>query len=275
MLSRLIYSNDVEILTDACWALSYLSDGPNERIQAVIESGVCRRLVELLLHSSFLVQQSALRAVGNIVTGDDYQTLVMINACVLPCLLALLHSPKNAIRKEACWTISSITAGNRAQIQAVIDNQIIQPLIILLSDTSVNKEAAWALSNASSGGSADQIGYLVQNGIIKPMCELFNSAPDSRLILVALECIENILKAGDVGAKDTGVNEYASRVEECGGLDKLEQLQNHEHNEINEKAVRILENYFSAEEDPNMVSGEMELDVPVLISLNSTKKFSF
>lgn len=48
-LARLIHSNDEEVLTDACWALSYLSDGTNDKIQAVIESGVCPRLVELLL----------------------------------------------------------------------------------------------------------------------------------------------------------------------------------------------------------------------------------
>jgi len=51
-LERLIHSNDEEVLTDACWALSYLSDGTNDKIQAVIEAGVCRRLVELLLYVS-------------------------------------------------------------------------------------------------------------------------------------------------------------------------------------------------------------------------------
>lgn len=49
ILARLILSTDEEVLTDACWALSYLSDGTNDKIQAVIEAGVCPRLVELLL----------------------------------------------------------------------------------------------------------------------------------------------------------------------------------------------------------------------------------
>jgi importin subunit alpha-1 len=49
VLSKLIYAHDEEVLTDACWAISYLSDGANEKIQAVIEAGICRRLVELLL----------------------------------------------------------------------------------------------------------------------------------------------------------------------------------------------------------------------------------
>jgi hypothetical protein len=48
-LERLVHSTDEEVLTDSCWALSYLSDGTDDKIQAVIEAGVCPRLVELLL----------------------------------------------------------------------------------------------------------------------------------------------------------------------------------------------------------------------------------
>jgi len=40
---------DEDVITDACWALSYLSDGDNYKIQAVLESRVTPRLVELLM----------------------------------------------------------------------------------------------------------------------------------------------------------------------------------------------------------------------------------
>ncbi|CAA7020504.1 unnamed protein product [Microthlaspi erraticum] len=73
-LERLIHSTNEEVLTDACWALSYLSDGTNDKIQYVIEAGVVPRLVELLQHPSPSVLIPALRSIGNIFTGDDAQT---------------------------------------------------------------------------------------------------------------------------------------------------------------------------------------------------------
>ncbi|MCI18642.1 importin subunit alpha-1-like, partial [Trifolium medium] len=45
-------------------------------IQAVIDAGVCGRLVQLLLHPSPEVLIPALRTLGNIVIGDDMQTQV-------------------------------------------------------------------------------------------------------------------------------------------------------------------------------------------------------
>jgi len=131
-LQHLIYGGDVEVLTDACWAILHLADGPPDRITAVIQAGVCRRLVELLMHDSPLVQTPALRAVGHIVTGDDHQTQVILHSGALPQLLKLLKHVKKSIRREACWAISNIAAGNREQIQEVMSSGCIPPVVELL-----------------------------------------------------------------------------------------------------------------------------------------------
>merc|ERR1719473_954532 len=251
-LAHMVYSNDEEVLTDAAWALSYLSDGSNDRIQKVIEAGVCRRLVELLSHVSFSVVTPALRSVGNIVTGDDMQTQIVINCSALPRLGALLLSPKKGIRKESCWTISNITAGDKEQIQAVVDANIVPPLIDLLANAEfdIKKEAAWAISNATSGGSPEQIKYLVDQGCIKPLCDLLD-AKDARIVTVALEGLENILRMGQKEAERCGVpvSLYGQYIDAEGGLDKIAQLQNHQQNEIYEKAMKIIQKYFGFEDD--------------------------
>ncbi|KAG6437441.1 hypothetical protein SASPL_102358 [Salvia splendens] len=218
VLRQLIHLNDEEVLTDACWALSYLSDGTNDKIQAVIEAGVCQRLVELLLHPSATVLVPALRTVGNIVTGDDAQT------------------------------------------QAVIETGIILPLVQLLqhAEFEIKKEAAWAISNATSGGSPEQIRFLVTQGCIKPLCDLL-ICPDARIVTVCLEGLENILKIGEAdkeNGQNGGINIYAQMIDDCEGLDKIENLQSHDNNEIYEKAVKILEKYWVEEDDDqNLADG--------------------
>ncbi|CCG84791.1 protein of unknown function [Taphrina deformans PYCC 5710] len=248
VLAKLLFSMDDEVLIDACWAISYLSDGSNEKIQAVIEAAIPRRLVELLGHTSTSVQTPALRSVGNIVTGDDVQTQVIINCHALDALLHLLASPKDAIRKEACWTISNVTAGNAAQIQTVIDANIMPPLIHLLAtaDFKTKKEACWAISNATSGGLAnpDQIRYLVQQGTIKPLCDLLDCL-DNKIIQVSLDGLENILKIGELEkAQNNNTNRFALYIEEAGGMEKIHNCQNNANQDIYQKAYAIIEKYF-------------------------------
>jgi len=251
-LANLIHSTDVEVLTDACWALSYLSDGPNERITAVINANVCQRLVDLLLHSSPLVQTPALRAVGNIVTGDDQQTQVILMCGVLPKLLQLLEHQKKTIRKESCWTISNITAGSREQIQEVINNGLIPPIIGLLqnADFDIKKEAAWVISNTTAGGLPQHIGYIIECGCIKPMVDLL-TVSDVRVVGVALEAIENILKMGKSQQAEQGLpeNPVVALVEQADGLMKIEGLQEDPNEDVYQKAMSILENYFPLEDD--------------------------
>lgn len=53
----------------------------------------------------------------------------VLDADVLPAFQNLLRHPKINIQKEACWTISNITAGNQDQIQMVINSGIL-PLVV-------------------------------------------------------------------------------------------------------------------------------------------------
>jgi len=266
VLTKLIYSMDDEILIDACWAISYLSDGSNDKIQAVIESGVCRRLVDLLMHPSTSVQTPALRSVGNIVTGDDLQTQVVIASGALPALLSLLSSSKEGIRKEACWTISNITAGSPPQIQAVVDANIIPPLINILSnaDFKTRKEACWAISNATSGGLQEpsQIRYLVSQGCIKPLCDLLTMM-DNKIIQVALDGLDNILKVGEMDKTAAGpgaVNQFAIYVEEAGGMITIHNLQSHDNGDIYKKAYNIMDKYFPDDEEVDAGAAPTNVD---------------
>lgn len=260
VLANLLHSTDNEIVTDALWALSYVSDGPNERIERVIESGVCRRLTELLGHQNSLVVTPALRTVGNIVTGDDRQTQVIIQSGALPKLLQLLYHPRRNIRKETCWTISNITAGSREQIQQVIDNGIVPKIVETIENAGeyeVRKEAAWAISNATSGGSPPQIDALVQAGAIKPLCDLL-AVNDSKLIGICLEALDHILAVGKAAAEqlpELTENPYLKVIEEADGLTKIEALQHDTSDDIYRKAVRLLETYFPVEEDIGMEVG--------------------
>ncbi|KAF9429472.1 Importin alpha subunit (Karyopherin alpha subunit) (Serine-rich RNA polymerase I suppressor protein) [Entomortierella beljakovae] len=253
VLAKLIHSSDDEVLIDACWAMSYLSDGTNEKIQAVIELGVCRRLVELLMHNMASVQTPALRTVGNIVTGDDIQTQTIINCGALQALGALLASPKDNIRKEACWTISNITAGTSVQIQSVIDANLVPPLIHILqnADFKSKKEACWAISNATSGGlnKPEQIKYLVSQGCIKPLCDIL-VCMDNKIINVALDGLENILKVGELEKEATnGVNQFSIFIEDCGGMERIHNLQAHDNSDIYKKAYGIIDKYFADDEE--------------------------
>jgi len=151
-------------------------------------------------------------------------------------------------------TVSNITAGNKDQIQAVVDNNIIPPLIQLLTNAEfdIRKEAAWAISNATSGGNPMQIRFLVQQGCIRPLCDLL-TVSDPKIVTIALEGLENILKVGEEDSKNTGgQNPMAVFISEADGLNKIEELQQHSNNDIYERCIKILETYFGVEDEEEM-----------------------
>ncbi|XP_015600486.1 importin subunit alpha-3 [Cephus cinctus] len=260
-LNVLIHHTDMNILIDTVWALSYLTDGGNEQIQMVIDSGVVPHLIPLLSHKEVKVQTAALRAVGNIVTGTDEQTQTVLNCDALSHFPNLLTHPKEKICKEAVWFLSNITAGNQTQVEAVIDAGLLPLIIRNLSkgEFQTQKEAAWAISNLTISGNREQVARLIQEGVIGPFCDLL-VCKDTQVVQVVLDGIHNMLKLAG-----PQVEQLANMIEECSGLDKIESLQNHENVDIYKLAYDIIEQYFSEEaDDANLTSqvaeGTFEFD---------------
>ena len=99
------------------------------------------------------------------------------------------------------------------------------------------------ISNVVSGGNDYQIMSAVEAGAIEAICSILN-VNDSKMILVALETIDNILKLGMKLGKD-----YISFVDECDGLAMIEALQEHENDDVYKQAIHIIEAYFGCEDE--------------------------
>ncbi|XP_017859998.1 PREDICTED: importin subunit alpha [Drosophila arizonae] len=262
----LVYQEDIQVLADACWALSYVTDDENNKIQAVVDTNAVPRLVQLLQTDEPSIIVPALRSVGNIVTGTDQQTDVVIAAGGLPKLGMLLQHSKGNIVKEAAWTVSNITAGNQKQIQAVIDAGIFVQIrhVLEKGDFKAQKEAAWAVTNTTTSGTPEQIVDLIEKyKILKPFIDLLE-AKDPRTIKVVQTGLSNLFALAE---KLGGTENLCLMVEELGGLDKLEALQQHENEEVYKKAYALIDTYFSAGDDeaekelaPQEVNGALEFN---------------
>lgn len=194
-----------------------------------------------------------LRVIGNLLTGNDYQTQLCIEAGALEVLCRLIKHPKRPVRKEAVWAVSNVTAGPVSHVEQCIKTGLFDQLIFLMvnDDVNIQKEVIWAIANATASSDDQLMSEMVNRNIVQGLgCGL--KLECSRSIFVALEGLENVFKAG-LKLYQNDFNPYCILAEKCGLVDVLEQLQNHPNEMVYKKVSEVLTKFFQSDDQEDQI----------------------
>lgn len=232
-----------EALTDALWALSYLSDMSDQMRDEILQrhAPALSRCIEFLSVAStpVVIVKPALRTVGNFASGTTEQTTALLDMGVVTCLGHWMSHPKPGTRKEACWTLSNILADSRGVVEVIRAGWMAQVVTLARgSEFDVKKEALWCISNAISKGGSVGIGHVMNcSGHVALMEAL--KLDDPQVVELALKALDGVLSQ---------VDGHRATLEQCGLLFVVEALQQHKSPNLHEAALRFLTKHFQNDE---------------------------
>ncbi|KAJ3098333.1 Importin alpha subunit (Karyopherin alpha subunit) (Serine-rich RNA polymerase I suppressor protein) [Phlyctochytrium planicorne] len=129
------------------------------------------------------------------------QSVLELN--ILGRLRDFLFHPSEEIQYETCWVLTNIAAGQRSDIQAMLDAFLVKPLISLVqfSVPRVQAQAAWVLGNIAGEG-LEFCQLLLKEGVmdsllyLAPSTKETHQSEDSSRRQVACWLISNICRWG-------------------------------------------------------------------------------
>ncbi|EGI68539.1 PREDICTED: uncharacterized protein LOC105143168 [Acromyrmex echinatior] len=266
VFDRLLNSENNNIISDTCRILYYLTDGVNDNIQAIMETGILPKILDCLISKMKSIFIPAWFTVRNIVVmGDNTQRDAVISAGGLLRLRSLYWYYANCqdiIAKEILWLICKM-ASNTDQIQSVIDAGLLMVLINEILFRNAKVIAIWAMTTMITKATIQQFNQFVNAGILPALCNLLLS--NDTYIINALTGLTKILHAAE---KIGLVEKLTIVIKKIGGLDKIEALQHHKNEKVYKKSLAII-NVFFKKTEPELPSLLTKAIVPSFL-LNET-----
>lgn len=90
--------------------------------------------------------------------GEDWQAQIALDCGALDYIIPMLFSENPVTRRESCWALSNIAAGQSSQVMILIRKSVLSIAMRIVlddDDDSVRAEATWILSNSELSDDAE------------------------------------------------------------------------------------------------------------------------
>lgn len=249
LVALLKHRKEPELRQDALDGLRRMCiQDSNEYCRIVVQSGGIPVLVSCLKHESQKQVSRAMRCIAKISHWDTCHTDAIVKQGGWTSVIALLKNPlmsDASIDSDALWFCTSLAAGPPEHITVLIRAKAIPTITKKFRRFSADmkKNALYVLTNCISGGTEGQARYVFSSGCITILCSMLNSH-DMDVLSAILEALSKLLRI----TKSSG--EAADKVQEVGGLEKLEELaMKNVPRAIYDQTAGIIRKYFDGETD--------------------------
>lgn len=247
-------SDDTEILLKTCQGIAFFSDGGNENIQMILDQGIVPLIEPLMLHSDPAVQMPAVFAIANMACASEEQICHFATPRLLLSLNQVIDTRAwdPSIRMHACRALHNLAVSATILLSPMLTHGTLLVLIPILADPHAPAVMRlWVirifhrvLTAMTEPSDVPALLRIIQGCGVQAICHLL-SVPDVEPIKLALDCIQRFLSLfSEIDVDGNGTNIVVETLFLSDALDKIEDLQSHEDEEIYMCAVHILEAYF-------------------------------
>lgn len=151
-----------------------------------------------------------------------------------------------ALKKDILWALSNITAGTFMHIDAFVNSEVCDKVILHMKDPSwkVRREAIYCISNCLSINLSNYSNKFVAKGVLQILCEILTHEKLDIVLYAALEAVKYILLSGDSLVTENKPNPFLVKFEELGGHTILENLQSYASEDVYELSALILTSFY-------------------------------
>lgn len=251
--SKLLGIENKEILKCTIWGLcNIMLDEKN--IKQVVDTGVAARIFTLFSYNSEEITNATLRFFGSMLYGGPNEVQVAVGLGVIEKLHGLAINGTTIQIKETLWSFSNLAAASKTASELLFLHGVFDTILKNLSHSVLDLqiEGFYALKSVLLGCNHDLV--LSKSEILLEKIISALKVQDSRILILALKCLEIILDCGKRAfiTSQEAYEDLLLQIDRHNGISIMESLQKHPNDQIYDQVQALFLGYFNCiEETPS------------------------